>query len=160
MGSGVFTIQDDGPTANSVDTNPAEKVMVDESQVPPDGDGIVSVTQDYSGHFGTLDNYGTDGAGSVDYVLTLNSNNITGSGLYALDKKDKDATDGDGYGQGAEILLSSKSVDTVEGKDSSGNIYFTIKTDNTGKVTFTQQKMSGMEQPEIIAVENMTTLLS
>ena len=47
--------------------------MVDESPLTGAGnDGINPATGDYSGNFATTNDYGTDGAGSVDYALALN----------------------------------------------------------------------------------------
>ena len=98
LGTGVFTVQDDGPDA--VVVNPtAAAIVLDESPVAPPGDGIVSATGNFSGNFAAA-NFGTDGAGSARYALVLTGSNVA-SGLFALDPADTSAGDGDGIGQGA-----------------------------------------------------------
>ena len=59
------------------------------------------------------------------------------SGLYALDPADTSAGDGDGIGQGGEIVLN-QSGNTITGSFG-GTDYFTISiTATSGEVTFTQ----------------------
>ncbi len=136
IGQGVFAIQDDGPNATLNGEFQKPTITVDESLVPPNGDGIVSASANFAGAFGAVVNYGTDGAGSVGYSLLLSANGI-GSGLYALDPADISAGDGDGIGQGAQILLNQTNATTITG--SVGGVdYFTITINGSGQVTFTQ----------------------
>ncbi|MCC8970139.1 beta strand repeat-containing protein [Bradyrhizobium brasilense] len=141
LGTGVFTIQDSGPTAGTV-TGPTDTLVLDETR--PVGtdtaggtapNGLVSVTANFSDNF-TGGSYGSDGAGSTTYTLKLTGSNVA-SGLYALDATDKTAGDGDGIGQGAQILLN-QSGNTITGSVGA-TTYFTIAIDPaTGIVTFTQ----------------------
>ncbi|MGY4406922.1 beta strand repeat-containing protein [Bradyrhizobium sp. USDA 3315] len=141
LGTGVFTIQDSGPTAGTV-TGPTDTLVLDETR--PVGtdtaggtapNGLVSVTANFSDNF-TGGSYGSDGAGSTTYTLKLTGSNVA-SGLYALDATDKTAGDGDGIGQGAQILLN-QSGNTITGSVGA-TTYFTITIDPaTGIVTFTQ----------------------
>ena len=117
---GVFQIEDDGPVQPTV--SDAAAMVLDESPLPTDGDGIVSVTAAFAGYFSTPD-FGTDVDGTVSYTLELSADGI-GSGMYALDDSDTDAGDGDGYGQGDEILLSKVGNDIVGAVG--GVTYFTI----------------------------------
>jgi hypothetical protein len=81
-------------------------------------------------------NYGTDGAGNTAYTLALTGSNVA-SGLYALDAANTSAGDGDGIGQGTQIVLN-QSGNTITGSVGATN-YFTIGINNsTGVVTFTQ----------------------
>jgi hypothetical protein len=80
--------------------------------------------------------YGADGAGSTVYSLSLTGTNVN-SGLYALDNTDMSAGDGDGFGQGSQIVLNL-SGNTITGSVGATN-YFTITINpTTGVVTFTQ----------------------
>src|SRR6185436_18796544 len=140
LGSGVFTVQDDGPDA--VVVNPtAAAIVLDESPVAPGGDGIVSATGNFSVNFSAA-NFGTDGAGSATYSLVLTGSNVA-SGLFALDAADTTAGDGDGIGQGAQIVLN-QSGNVITG--SIGAItYFTIQINPaTGVVTFTDNTANNL----------------
>ena len=77
--------------------------------VAPGGDGIVSATGNFSVNFAAA-NFGTDGAGSATYSLVLTGSNVA-SGLFALDAADTTAGDGDGIGQGAQIVLNQSGND-------------------------------------------------
>ncbi|MCW2202499.1 hypothetical protein M2227_004589 [Bradyrhizobium elkanii] len=141
LGTGVFTIQDSGPTAGTV-TGPTDTLVLDETR-PTGTDtaggtaptGLDTVTADFSNNF-TAGNYGSDGAGSTTYTLKLTGANVA-SGLYALDPTDKTAGDGDGIGQGTQIVLNQVG-DTITGS-ANGTTYFTITiNETTGIVTFTQ----------------------
>ena len=80
--------------------------------------------------------FGADGAGSVSYALSLTGSNVN-SGLFALDNTDLSAGDGDGFGQGSQIVLN-QSGNTITGSVGATN-YFTLTIDPaTGIVTFTQ----------------------
>ena len=92
IGTGVFTIQDDGPTASIV--SGTDTLVLDESR-PVGSDtgpgavapaGLATTTANFADNFinGT---YGTDGAGSTTYKLQLTGINVL-SGLYALDAAD------------------------------------------------------------------------
>ncbi|MBB4370567.1 hypothetical protein GGD63_003362, partial [Bradyrhizobium sp. cir1] len=99
--------------------------------------GLASVTANFADNF-SASNYGTDGAGSTTYTLKLTGLNVA-SGLYALDASDKSAAgvDGDGIGQGTQIVLNQVG-NTITGS-AGGTDYFTISIDPaTGIVTFTQ----------------------
>ncbi|MBA6414367.1 hypothetical protein H2508_14730 [Parahaliea sp. F7430] len=100
--------------------------------------------------------YGADGEQSTEYSLLLNGSNI-GSGLYAVDNSDTSTTDGDGYGQGAEILLS-QSGNVVTGSVG-GEVYFTISLDaSSGELTFDQQKeIWHGDTSDVNDVETLTT---
>ena len=157
--------EDDGPDAVVEDTTVAELVL-DESPVDdPDtvvveGDGVVSATVNVAGNFGALIDYGTDGEGSVGYTLELSGDDI-GSGLYALDATDTDAGDGDGIGQGSEILLSADGDDIVGMAD--GVEYFRISVDGDGDVTFEQSNniwhdtTSDDDEPETLTLSDEDT---
>ncbi|UGY13362.1 DUF5801 domain-containing protein [Bradyrhizobium septentrionale] len=141
LGTGVFTIQDSGPTAGTV-TGPTDTLVLDETR-PVGTDtaggttptGLASVTADFSNNF-TGGSYGSDGPGNTAYTLKLTGANVA-SGLYALDATDKTTADGDGIGQGAQIVLN-QSGNTIIGSVGA-TVYFTITIDpTTGIVTFTQ----------------------
>ena len=135
---------DAGPTAQ-LSGNGAGTVTLDETR--PEGSdtsgagapsGDASATLDLSAAFvtGSSVNYGADGAGSVSYALQLTGTNVA-SGLYALDNTDTSTVDGDGYGQGGQIVLN-QSGNTVTGSYN-GTDYFTITINpSTGVVTFAQ----------------------
>lgn len=124
--AGAMTFLDDGPDAVVVNAV-ADMLVLDESALPADGDGIRTVSASLADNFAAVIDYGADGAGSVDYALLLSADGI-GSGLFAL---------GANGAQGAEILLSL-SGNTVTGSVG-GTDYFTITVDPvTGDITFTQ----------------------
>ena len=124
--AGAITFRDDGPDAIVVNAV-ADMLVLDESPLPADGDGIRTVTAEFADNFGATIDYGADGAGSVGYTLDLSADGI-GSGLFAL------GVDG---AQGAEILLS-QSGNVITGS-AGGTDYFTITVNaGTGQVTFTQ----------------------
>ncbi|MBH2032140.1 MAG: VCBS domain-containing protein, partial [Pseudomonadales bacterium] len=139
-----FSFDDDGPRAAVADAV-LDTLVLDETRkvgTEQDGNsdpaGKASVSADFADNFVTSIDYGTDGPGDVTYELALKVDGI-GSGLFALQSNDKlgEGGDGDGYGQGAEILLYQVG-DVITG--SVGGVdYFTISVDsNTGVVTFTQ----------------------
>ncbi|HET9398944.1 MAG TPA: DUF5801 repeats-in-toxin domain-containing protein, partial [Sphingomicrobium sp.] len=78
---------DDGPDATPNGGFEPPVLVVDESPLPPNGDGDNSDTASFAGAFGAVVDYGTDGAGSVSYQLLLSSQGAL-SGLYALDATD------------------------------------------------------------------------
>jgi VCBS repeat-containing protein len=135
---------DDGPTA-ATNGNAIGTVTLDETR--PEGTdtsggaaptGLASGTIDFSTNFvtGASVNYGADGPGSVGYSLHLNGSNVA-SGLYALDNTDTSSSDGDGFGQGGQIVLN-QSGNTITGSFNGVN-YFTITINpSTGVVTFTE----------------------
>jgi len=135
LGAGVFKIEDDGPSASVNVEATLDTLRLDESALPPAGDGVRTTTADFADNFTTPISYGTDGPGSVSYTLVLSGESV-GSGLYALDPTDKSGTDGDGFGQGAQILLSMDGNDVVGKVDATE--YFRISVDADGVVTFTQ----------------------
>ena len=133
-GSFGINVDDDSPIAVVIDTTAAE-IVLDESPVAPGGDGIVSATADFSVNFAAPD-FGADGAGSAAYSLVLTGSNVA-SGLFALDPADTSAVDGDGIGQGAQIVLN-QSGNVITGS-AGGTNYFTITLNPAnGQVTFTQ----------------------
>ena len=130
LGAGVFVIEDDGPDAKVVNPTVAA-IVLDESPVPPGGDGIASKTVDLSGAFGAVLDFGTDGAGKDSYKFELSGQDI-GSGLYELDPLAPG-------GKGDQILLTSNGDGSVVTGSVGAIIYFTITVDADGKVTFAQQ---------------------
>jgi len=161
LSDGVFAIEDDGPSVTLTPDYVAPILTLDES--PLAGDGIASASADFSGGFaGTID-YGTDGAGGVAYTLSLAGADL-GSGLYALEPGDTDAGDGDGYGQGAEIMLSMDGDDVVGMVG--GTEYFRISVDGTGEVTFSQSEniwhddVNNPDDPEALGAAAGTVLLT
>ena len=81
--------------------------------------------------------YGSEGVGTASYSLELSSSSI-GSGIYALDTSDQSASDGDGYGQGQEILLTQDPNGDIIGS-ADGVDYFKFELNSaSGEVTFTQ----------------------
>lgn len=120
--------RDDGPDA-VVDESVALPVLtVDESNGSGSGqDGKLVASASFADNFGTVVDYGADGAGSVGYTLQLVGTNVR-SGLYAVDPSAPD-------GKGAEIVLN-QSGGVVTG--SLGVVtYFTVTVDASGEVTFT-----------------------
>ena len=116
--------------------------MLDESPVAPNGDGIVSATGDFAVNFAPPTDFGTDGPGSTSYSLLLTGTNVA-SGLFALDAADTSAVDGDGIGQGAQIVLN-QSGNTITGSVGA-TTYFTIQIDPaTGVVTFTDNTANNL----------------
>jgi hypothetical protein len=141
LGTGVFKIQDDGPDA-SISGTGSITLVLDETRpvgTETDGDsapaGLATVQGNFTSAFNPPD-YGSDGAGSATYTLSLAGTNVL-SGLFALDLNDKSAGDGDGIGKGAQIVLN-QSGNTITGSVGPTN-YFTITiVPATGVVTFTQ----------------------
>jgi hypothetical protein len=140
------TFEDDGPTAGTPSGTPPT-ITLDESPVPTDGDGIVSAHANFATLFGTA-LAGADGAaGDPGYTLLLTPDSeggSVGSGLFALDATDTDpgtemGSDGDGFGQGDEIMLVQVDEHTIEGRIGA-TTYFTISVDADGEVTFSQQQ--------------------
>ena len=151
LGTGVFKIEDDGPNVE-VDPNAVlDMLVLDETRpegVDLDGPnttpGLASTTANFADNFSASNDPGTDGLGDVSYSLDLNGSNV-GSGLFAIDNTDTSAGDGDGIGQGDEILLNL-SGNVVTGS-ANGTDYFTIEIDpNTGVITFSQ--MENVWHPE------------
>src|SRR5262245_7073626 len=143
VGQGVFAIQDDGPTASKAAA--AAPLVLDESPLNTDTPGgILPVgTPAASENFAALfsgGSFGTDGPGSTTYSLHLTGSNVN-SGLFALQPSDvlPVGGDGDGIGQGDQIVLNINAAgDTVTGSVGATN-YFTIHIDAvTGIVTFAQ----------------------
>ncbi|KTC94111.1 DUF5801 repeats-in-toxin domain-containing protein [Legionella erythra] len=125
LGNGIFSINDDGPTISIDAMQTVPQLAVDETQLAVSA----SASADYSPIFDI--NPGEDGLGQVDYSLSVNTANGTGSGLYAVDSSQP-------QGRGDEIRLEQLNANTVEGK-LNGELYFTIAIDSqTGVVTFTQ----------------------
>ena len=122
-GSFGINVDDDSPNAVVIDTTAAE-IVLDESPVAPGGDGIVSATADFSVNFAAVTDFGADGAGSAAYSLVLTGSNVA-SGLFALDAADTSAVDGDGIGQGAQIVLN-QSGNVITGSVGAST-YFTIQ---------------------------------
>ena len=106
-------------------------LTLDESLPPVDGDGVRSITKDFSAFFkvGSDVDYGSDGEGSVGYSLSLTGNSLS-TGLYAL---------GENGAQGPEIVLN-QSGNVITGSD--GNTaYFTLEVDPfNGAITFAQSQ--------------------
>ena len=130
LGEGVFGIEDDGPTAAVDPEVEVGMATVDESPVPPDGDGIASATFSVGNNFVTPVDYGTDGPGSVAYALELSGADVA-SGLFALDPNG-------GPDAGDPIVLNLVGG-VIVGTSSAGE-HFQISIDGNGLVTFSQSK--------------------
>ncbi|WP_374381767.1 DUF5801 repeats-in-toxin domain-containing protein [Dongia sp.] len=146
LGKGVFKIEDDGPDAKVDQCKPVATLVLDETRpigTETDGDynpaGKQTVTASFAANFnaGNLD-FGSDGPGSVAYSLSLHHNGA-GSGLYALDPSDT-VNGVDGIGQGSEINLYLINGEIHGRTSANGPDYFTIKVDQNGNVTFSQQQ--------------------
>ena len=131
---GNLTFNDDIPSV--VASGELPDVVLDESLLPPAGDGIYSVTADFSAQFDFTNS--ADGPNAVSYALDLAADG-TPSGLFALDSSDVTAGDGDGIGQGDPILLSMDGGDVVG--TANGTEYFRISLDpSSGEVTFSRSE--------------------
>ncbi|WP_072682306.1 DUF5801 repeats-in-toxin domain-containing protein, partial [Arcobacter sp. LA11] len=124
--SSAISFNDDVPKVNSEIVS-AEEILVDESPVPTDGDGIKTAFANYADNFGPV-NYGADGAGSVSYALVLTGTDVS-TGIYAL---------GINGAKGTEIVLNQDLGTGIISGTANGITYFTISSDVNGKVTFTQ----------------------
>ncbi len=140
QGTLSINVDDDTPTATA-GTAPPDTLVLDESAAGTDTAGspaplgLASTTVNFADNFILPVKYGADGPGAAAYALVLSAAGI-GSGLFALDTSDT-LVDGDGYGQGAPIVLN-QSGNTITGS-AGGLDYFTIDIDAaTGVVTFTQ----------------------
>ena len=131
---GNLIFGDDAPSVEVSGELPA--AVLDESPLAPDGDGIYSVTKDFSAGFSF--DPSADGPNTATYALELSANG-TPSGLFALDDSDVTAADGDGIGQGDPILLTMDGGDVVG--MANGTEYFRISLDQaTGEVAFTRSE--------------------
>ncbi len=160
---GLFGIADDGPPLATVHPWPSAEggpapLLLDESPLSPDGNGLRSATRDFSLYFDpdlsssapVIPAVGTDRPGSiVAYELRLTAQSgadmpedgVVYSGLHALDSADVSVDDGDGFGQGDPILLFRSAQGEIEGRTSfsSTEVYFRISVAAAdGKVTFEQ----------------------
>ena len=142
-GALTITFNDDAPTVEQ-NADPIGTAVLDESPTDEDegGDfdpaGLASVTLDLGDNF--TEDFGADGEAASDsttYALVLDGAPVA-SGLYALDAADADGVgdDGDGIGQGDEIMLTMDGDDVVG--MAGGTEYFRISVDEDGVVTFTQ----------------------
>jgi len=129
-----------GAFLDNISLNAVASLTVDESALA-DGSGEAGASTtasfDFSGFFSGA--FGADGpadTGSESYSLNLNGQDVA-SGLFTVDNSDTDAGDGDGFGQGVEIVLNQVDGDIV---GSAGGVeYFTISVNaETGEVTLTQ----------------------
>jgi hypothetical protein len=135
LGANVFKVDDDGPTIVQDEIEEADMLVVDESELS------TNATASFADNFtNAAVDFGADGPGSVSYALMLSAGSV-GSGLFAIDASDTDpvGVDGDGIGQGAQILMTQ--VGNVITGSAGGMDYFTITIDPTsGVVTFDQLK--------------------
>jgi T1SS-143 domain-containing protein len=131
-----------GAYIDNISLNAVASLTVDESALA-DGSGEAGASTtasfDFSGFFSGA--FGADGpadTGSESYSLNLNGEDVA-SGLFTVDNSDTDAGDGDGFGQGVEIVLNQVDGDIV---GSAGGVdYFTISVNaETGEVTLTQHE--------------------
>lgn len=134
-------VDDDSPKTTVVATGIAPIVLDESRPVGSDTDGgapagLETITVNLGAtSFAPVD-YGADGAGSVSYALDLNGVDVP-SGLYALEGSDTSDGDGDGIGQGGQIVLNQDG-NVITGSFG-GTDYFTISADpSNGDVTFTQ----------------------
>ena len=111
--------------------------LLDESPLPADGgDGVYSTSINVSAAFvagGSVD-FGADGPGEVTFSVSLTGDSV-GSGLFIIDDTDTTTEDGDGYGQGDEIMLVDNGDGTVSGMVGQLEV-FTISAAVDGTVTF------------------------
>ncbi|WP_273149904.1 DUF5801 repeats-in-toxin domain-containing protein [Methylophaga thiooxydans] len=134
-----------GGYLDNINLNAGVSLTVDESALA-DGNseaGASTVASfDFSGFF--TGEFGADGAGSESYSLNLNGSDVA-SGLFAVDNTDTVTTDGDGFGQGSEIVLNEINGEII---GSVGGVeYFTISVNaETGEVTLTQ--LDNIWQPD------------
>lgn len=127
----LIGFEDDGPKAQTATPEEDAELLVDESPLPDDGDGIRTASADFSVYFVTGEDvdYGSDGEGGIEYSWNLDGTDV-GSGLFALDPNEPD-------GKGDEIVLN-QSGDVITGSVD-GTPYFTITLDPvTAEVTFEQ----------------------
>jgi T1SS-143 domain-containing protein len=126
-----------GAYLDNISLNAVASLTVDES-VLADGNGEAGASDSASYDFSTFfsGEFGADGAGDESFSLNLNGSDVA-SGLYAVDNADTSMVDGDGFGQGNEIVLN-QSGNVITG--SAGGVdYFTISVNpDTGEVTLTQ----------------------
>ena len=128
-----------GAYIDNISLNAVANLTVDESALA-DGSGeagaSTTAVYDFSGFF--TGEFGADGPADADsesYALNLNGADV-GSGLFVVDNTDTSSTDGDGFGQGEEILLNQDGNQIV---GSAGGVdYFTISVNDDGEVTLTQ----------------------
>nr|WP_294846917.1 tandem-95 repeat protein [uncultured Sphingomonas sp.] len=142
-GSFNVTVYDDVPSATASLTAPLDTIVLDETRpVGTESDGNSAPAGLATASAGFADNFvtavpGADGA-TTAYSLVLNGANVA-SGLYALQAGDVLTSDGDLYGQGAQIVLNYNAVTGVITGSVGGVDYFTISINATsGLVTFTQ----------------------
>ncbi|NVK02369.1 MAG: hypothetical protein HWE12_12565, partial [Oceanospirillaceae bacterium] len=172
--NGSLAIEDDAPDARRIDGNVSTAqttplvLEVDETLGKNDPADTVAdriSSKDLSTMFAavgeTVDgsgDYGTDGAGSVAYTLSLtdgtNAQNNVGSGLFALDPSAPN-------GKGPEILLSVDSNGDVVGTATVGNTnstYFTISVSSAGLITFSQSLSLNIWHPTAGSTNELATL--
>ncbi|WP_188860123.1 retention module-containing protein, partial [Marinobacterium nitratireducens] len=149
-GTIFIDIRDDVPSVSAELNDEGGFLQVDETDLASDD------SASFAGNFAASIDYGADGAGSLVYSLVLNGSDV-GSGLYAVDNTDTDALDGDGYGQGAEILLN-QSGNVITGS-AGGTDYFTITVNpDTGLVSFDQlEAIWHSDSADADDVETLTT---
>lgn len=129
-----------GAYIDNISLDAVASLTVDESALA-DGNGETGTSTtasfDFSGFFsGEFGADGPAGETSESYSLSLNGQDVT-SGLYTVDNSDTAGDDGDGYGQGTEIVLNQVG-DQIIGS-AGGTDYFTINVNaETGEVTLTQ----------------------
>jgi T1SS-143 domain-containing protein len=129
-----------GAYIDNISLDAVASLTVDESALA-DGNGETGASTtasfDFSGFFsGEFGADGPAGETSESYSLSLNGQDVA-SGLYTVDNSDTAGDDGDGYGQGTEIVLNQVG-DQIIGS-AGGTDYFTINVNaETGEVTLTQ----------------------
>ncbi|UTF50308.1 DUF5801 domain-containing protein [Desulfomicrobium sp. ZS1] len=137
-------VDDDSPLV-SVDADVLPRMILDESlseenTVAGDGDGVHSLTEDFSSYFSF--SYGADGPqseGSVNYSLSLNGKSVA-SGIFAV---------GENGQHGAPIMLSLDGNGAIIGTVGESDPYFRISVDaETGTVTFEQFQNVWHDNPE------------
>ncbi|GEM_PF-1246485 len=129
-----------GAYIDNISLDAVASLTVDESALA-DGNGEAGASTtasfDFSGFFsGELGADGPAGETSESYSLSLNGQDVA-SGLYTVDNSDTASDDGDGYGQGTEIVLNEVNGEIIGSVG--GTEYFTISVNaETGEVTLTQ----------------------
>ncbi|PTB00889.1 retention module-containing protein, partial [Halomonas urumqiensis] len=110
----TLSFLDDGPSIEIDGTFTLPDFELDESDDLADR----TQTQSFANAFGASVDYGSDGAGSIAYSLTLGATNVA-TGLYALD-----ANAADGQGE-AIVLVDNNGI--IEGQaGAGGDVIFTI----------------------------------
>ena len=145
---GGGTANEFGAYLDNISMSVDVSLSVDETDLTLANGAVATASYDFSAFFDG--DFGADGAGSESYSLSLAGSDVA-SGLYAVDNSDT-VLDGDGYGQGEEILLNE--VDGLIVGAVNGETYFTIGANDSGEVILTQYQNiwhADMADPDDVA---------